>query len=310
MSSIRWQPNDSNIYLWVNSRWYRYDSTAQPVGEGAMGIVYLGFDCKTNDKVAVKLLRQEFWNDVQIRNRLRLEASIIMSHPNLIRMIGCCEDTSGQGPLYVLSEYVCGVTFKEHVQQQLSYLKSGPLERYHKILSEFRPVLDAVGYLHSCGVIHRDIKPMNIMFQDGCNLKLMDLGIAKADYFFDAHLKGFIGSKPFAAPEQIVDDDVEAIVDRRSDIYALGVTLSYLLVDHFPLQKADKIPQGLSDIISKATYKNPAYRYQSADEMASDIDTYLDSSRKRSSGLLKVMSGLVIVGLISFGLYLVIRFLN
>ena len=274
MSSIRWQPNSPDIYLWVNSRWYRYDSTSLPVGSGAMGIVYLGFDCQTNEKVAVKMLRQELWHDIQIRNRLKLEASIVLNHPNLIRMIGYCEDQSGQGPLYVLSEYVCGVTFKEHIEQ-LSYLATSPKKRFTKIVQEFLPALDAAKYLHSYGVIHRDIKPMNLMFQDGYNLKLMDLGIAKADYFFDAHLKGFIGSKPFAAPEQIVEDNVEAKIDKRADIYALGVTLSFLLVEHFPPTKADRLPQPLLGVIQKATDLDPDFRYQTTDEMLDALDMYI-----------------------------------
>ena len=190
MSSIRWQPNDPNIYLYVEGRWYRYLSTSAPVGEGAMGIVYLGFDCMTNEKVAIKMLRQEFWHDQQIRNRLRLEASISISHPNIIRMLGYCEDSSMTGPLYVLSEYIYGVTFKEHVEQ-LSNFELNREDQFNKIVTEFLPAMDAVDHLHSLGVIHRDIKPANLMFQDGNTLKLMDLGIAKADYFFTINLNFF-----------------------------------------------------------------------------------------------------------------------
>ena len=310
MSSIRWQHNDPNIYLYVNSRWYRYDATSYPVGEGAMGIVYLGFDCATNDKVAVKMLRREYWNDIQIRNRLKLEASIVLNHPHIIRMIGYCEDSSGDGPLYVLSEYICGVTFKEHVLQQLTYLNTSTEERFNKIVSEFIPVLGAVGHLHSYGVIHRDIKPMNLMFQDGYMLKLMDLGIAKADYFFDAHLKGFIGSRPFAAPEQIVADDVEAIIDKRADIYALGVTLSYLLADHFPLQKTDKVPAALADIIATATEKDPDFRYQSTDEMQDALDIYLaDYASKRYFHGKQTLTWIFTVGVISVLILFIITML-
>lgn len=287
MSAVRWHNDNPNVYLYVNSRWYRFDRTSQPVGEGAMGVVYLGFDCETNQKVAVKMLKQELWGIQSIRDRLKLEASIQMNHPHIINMIGYCEDDSHQGPLFVLSEYVCGVTFKEHVQQQIGYLDVKPIDKYNKIVSEFLPILSAVKYLHSYGVIHRDIKPLNIMFQDGYHLKLMDLGIAKADYFFDAHLKGFIGSKPFAAPEQVVADDVEAKVDRRSDIYSLGVTLSYLLVEHYPPQIQDKLPAKLYDIILKATSIKPEDRYQYADDMARDIELYLENTSRPSSSIVK-----------------------
>ena len=279
MSSIRWQPNDPNIYLYVEGRWYRYLSTSAPVGEGAMGIVYLGFDCMTNEKVAIKMLRQEFWHDQQIRNRLRLEASISISHPNIIRMLGYCEDSSMTGPLYVLSEYIYGVTFKAHVEQ-LSNVELNREDQFNKIVTEFLPAMDAVDHLHSLGVIHRDIKPANLMFQDGNTLKLMDLGIAKADYFFDAHLKGFIGSKPFAAPEQIVDDNTEAKIDHRVDIYALGVTLSYLLVGHFPISASDKVPRALVQIIDKATSEIPEERYEYAFQMRNSLSEYLMKSGK------------------------------
>ena len=271
-----------------------------------MGVVYLGFDCVTNDKVAVKMLRREYWTDIQIRNRLKLEASIVLTHPNIIRMIGYCEDRVDDGPLYVLSEYVCGVTFKEHVMQQLTYLDTSITERQNKIVQEFLPVLDAVKHLHSYGVIHRDIKPMNLMFQDGYLLKLMDLGIAKANYFFDAHLKGFIGSKPFAAPEQVVDDDVEAIIDKRADIYALGVTLSYLLVDHFPLQKTDKIPLALAEVIKTATEYDPDFRYQSTDEMLDALDIYLAGISDRKYPKYKILFWACILGLISVLLFFII----
>ena len=279
-SSIRWQQNDPNVYLFVDGRWYRYLYTSAPIGEGAMGVVYLGFDCATNEKVAIKMLRQEFWSNQQIRNRLRLEASITINHPNVIRMIGYCEESSGSGPLYVLSEYVCGVTFKEHVGQ-LSYVESANESKYRKIVSEFLPVMDAVEYLHSLGIIHRDIKPANLMFQDGHLLKLMDLGIAKADYFFDAHLKGFIGTMPFAAPEQIVDDSTEANIDHRADIYALGVTLSFLLVGHYPINASDKVSRTLENIIKKATARDVNQRYQHAYEMRDSLLSYLSEKQTK-----------------------------
>lgn len=297
-SSIRWQQNDPNIYLHVGGRWYRYLYTSAPIGEGAMGIVYLGFDCETNVKVAIKMLRQEFWCDQQIRDRLKLEASITINHPNIIRMIGYCEDLSGTGPLYVLSEYVCGVTFKDHIEQ-LSNFESNRFVKFRKIASEFLPVMDAVEYLHSLGIIHRDIKPANLMFQDGHMLKLMDLGIAKADYFFDAHLKGFIGTKPFAAPEQIVDDSIEANIDHRVDVYALGVTLSYLLVGHFPITATDKVPRALESIINKATARSPEARYQHAHEMRNAICEYLSEKRDgKTLPLVTIIFILVIVLLV------------
>ncbi len=308
MSSIRWHHNGSDVYLYVNGRWYRYLCTSTPIGEGAMGVVYLGFDCITNEKVAVKMLRQEFWNNQQIRNRMRLEASITINHPNIIRMIGYCEDSSRIGPLYVLSEYVYGVTFKEHIEQ-LSNIESNRGLKYKKIVAEFLPVMDAVEYLHSLGIIHRDIKPANLMLQDGHLLKLMDLGVAKADYFFDAHLKGFVGTMPFAAPEQIVDDNTEANIDHRADIYALGVTLSFLLVGHYPINSFDKVPKTLECIIMKATASDLNERYQHAHEMRNSVCAYLLEKRAGKPLLLAAVATMSIV-VILITLFSIIIVLN
>lgn len=297
-SPIRWQQGDPYIYLYVNERWYRYSSASSPVGQGAMGIVYLGFDCETNEKVAIKMLRQEFWHDQLVRNRSRLEASITINHPNVIRMLGYCEDPSLTGPLYVLSEYVCGVTFKEHVEH-LSYFEADRDLKFKKIVSEFLPVLDAVETLHSLGVIHRDIKPSNLMFQDGHILKLMDLGIAKADYFFDAHLKGFIGSRPYAAPEQIVDADTEAQIDIRVDIHALGVTLACLLVGHFPIVPSDNVPKPLDSIIRKATSYSPDDRYQHAYQMCSALSAYLSESHDKKKPSAVIVTVISVVALLA-----------
>ena len=286
MSSIRWKEGDTNVYLRVNAQWYRYDSSQAPIGEGGMGIVYLGFNCQTNEKVAIKMLRQEFWGNQDIRNRLKLEASIQLNHPNVIKMIGFTEFESGQGPLFILSEYVYGVTFMDHLQQLTGWLGK---DKPYKILYEFCPVLDAVSHMHSLGIVHRDIKPTNIMLQDGYNLKLMDLGIAKADHFFDAHLKGFIGTLPYAAPEQRVADNVEAKVDHRADIYSIGVTLIYLLTGHHQLLQSDDLPKGLKKIIQKATMEDVGLRYQSADEMKFAIEDFLSKqNRKKHKWLIPV----------------------
>lgn len=306
MSSVRWSSGDSNVYLNVNSHWFRYDTSLPPVGEGAMGLVYVGFDCVTNRKVAVKVLRQEFWADQQIRKRLKLEASLQFVHPHLVHMIGFCEDDPQNGPLFVLSEYVTGVTFRDHVDQLIGWSDK---ERNKKIVREFLPLFDAIGFLHANGIVHRDIKPANIMFQDGCHLKLMDLGVSKANHFFDAHLKGFIGTKPFAAPEQQVDDDIEADIDERTDIYAAGVTLSYLLVDHYPLRKNDDVSFRLRRIISKSTAGDPDQRYQSADAMRFALEDYLERKVPLEKYIPQLICGVLIFALMAFLItYLLTRY--
>lgn len=275
MPSILQNPGDTNIYLNVDDVWYRYDSTAPPLGEGAMGIVWLGFRCDDGERVAVKQIRPELCGIPMIRARAKLEAMLVVDHPHVVRMIGYCEGSPPEGPLYILSEYVSGMTMEEHVRSQLSRLPVD--ERDRKIALEFLPIVEGVGALHAQGIIHRDIKPSNIMLQDGFRPKLMDLGIAKADRFFDAHLCGTAGTRPFAAPEQIVPDDVEAQVDARSDIYSLGVTLSYLAGGEFPLD-ASLHPARLIDIIARATAKDPEDRFADTEQLKEALMEYVSDS--------------------------------
>ena len=157
MPRIILNQNDNNLYLHVDGCWYRYDTTSHPIGEGAMGIVYHGFRCDNNDKVAIKQVRPEFWDNVFIRNRCILEASILLNHPNIIRMIGFCEEFQNSGPLYVLSEYVSGITIEEHVNTQLAGLSLG--QKYKKIIEEFIQVTEAVSYLHSQALFIEILSP-------------------------------------------------------------------------------------------------------------------------------------------------------
>lgn len=300
MHRIVQNQSDVNLYLEVGGIWYRYDTTVPPIGDGAMGIVYQGFRCDNNEQVAIKQVRPEFWNNPLIRNRCKLEASIMLNHPNIIRMLGYCEDKPDTGPLYILSEYVSGITFEEHVHVQLAGLSMEQRDR--KIIEEFIPIVEATAYLHSQGIIHRDIKPSNIMLQDGYLPKLMDLGVAKADSFFDAHLRGAVGSEPFAAPEQIVPDDVEASVDNRSDIYSLGSTLQFLLTGGFP-SDLSKRPASLIEALSIATDENPNNRFQDAnlfkDALLSVLNHPEEKENKPLPIIITVVVALIIVALLT-----------
>ena len=251
--------NDSFITLICQGVRYRFSPSWAPIGSGGMGIVYLGFRISDNKKVAVKMLRPEFTSSYLLRQRAKLEASIQLSHPNLIRMLG--------------------FPYTEHMNRYVTGLPER--ERIPRVVKDFLPILDAVEYMHSLGIIHRDIKPDNLMFENGETMKLMDLGVAKADFFFDAHLKGTIGTPPFCAPEQVVDPGIEASTDTRSDLYSLGMTLSYLIESLFPADSS-AIPQELSQILDIATARYPADRFQQVSHFRDKLNQWLDSLSRRS----------------------------
>ena len=245
----------SCVNLLCHGAEYRFDPSTPPIGIGGMGIVYLGFRVSDNKKVAVKMLRPELSDIPAFRLRAKLEAGIQVHNPNIVKMLGYCECNPDHGPLYVLSEYVEGIPFQEYVKHQLSHLS--PRERVVRIVSASLPVLKAVAYLHSIGIIHRDIKPDNLMLQNDNSLILLDLGVAKCESFYDAHLQGTIGTEPFCAPEQVVPDNVEASTDYRSDIYSCGMTLAFLISgwDHSALKQTDP---DLYGILRIATRRLPA----------------------------------------------------
>ena len=201
-------------------------------------------------------------------------------------MIGLCEYQEGQGPLFVLSSYISGITLEYHVKNQLASLPH--TDRVEKISREICSVLDALEYLHSRGVVHRDIKPSNLMLENGTTVKLMDLGIARMNGGNKFSSYGFIGTPQYAAPEQILRDTIGAEINASTDLYSLGITfyefltginpmnsnvdseiLSNQVVKKLPYNKA--IPNRLFKVICKATEKESKKRFQTAREFKEAI---------------------------------------
>lgn len=288
---------DPRIYLNVMGQWYYYDPNSTPLGDGAMGTVYLGFSCNSNQRIAVKRVKDVYANNKMIRERAKQEASLSFSHPNLVQMIGLCEVAPNYGPIFILSGYVAGITLDAHVKEQLNLLPQE--DRIEKISNELCKVLDALQYLHSRGVVHRDVKPSNIMIENGSVVKLMDLGIARLNGGNKYSSYGFIGTPQYAAPEQILRDSDNTEINAQTDIYALGVTYYELLTGKNPF-KTDveaemlsrqikmklpydkKIPRSIFNVILKATEKVPAKRYKSASEFKFAILDALQRSRENS----------------------------
>lgn len=288
---------DPRIYLNVRGQWYYYDPNSAPLGDGAMGTVYLGFSCNSNQRIAVKRVKDVYANNKMIRERAKQEASLSFSHPNLVQMIGLCEVAPNYGPIFILSGYVAGITLDAHVKEQLNLLPQE--DRIEKISNELCKVLDALQYLHSRGVVHRDVKPSNIMIENGSVVKLMDLGIARLNGGNKYSSYGFIGTPQYAAPEQILRDSNNTEINAQTDIYALGVTYYELLTGKNPF-KTDveaemlsrqikmklpydkKIPRSIFNVILKATEKVPAKRYKSASEFKFAILDALQRSKENS----------------------------
>ena len=288
---------DPRIYLNVMGQWYYYDPNSTPLGDGAMGTVYLGFSCNSNQRIAVKRVKDVYANNKMIRERAKQEASLSFSHPNLVQMIGLCEVAPNYGPIFILSGYVAGITLDAHVKEQLNYLSHE--DKIEKISNELCNVLDALQYLHSRGVVHRDVKPSNIMIENGSVVKLMDLGIARLNGGNKYSSYGFIGTPQYAAPEQILRDSDNTEINAQTDIYALGITYYELLTGKNPF-KTDveaemlsrqikmklpydkKIPRSIFNVILKATEKVPSKRYKSASEFKFAILDALQRSKENS----------------------------
>lgn len=294
------RPGDPNIYLQVMGQWYFYDPRTRPLGEGAMGTVYLGFSCNTNQRIAVKRVKDIYANHKTIRERARQEASLSFSHPNLVQMIGLCELEPDKGPIFILSTYVAGITLEAHVKDQLAGLPSE--ERAEKIANEICYVLDALQYLHTRGVVHRDIKPSNIMLENGTTVKLMDLGIARMNGGNKYSSYGFIGTPQYAAPEQILRESQNIEINAKTDIYSLGVTFYELLTGINPFQSEveaeiltnqmtkklppdELIPKKLYRVLLRATEKDPSRRYVNALDFQTAIRQVFDDRGKPEASL-------------------------
>lgn len=270
------------IYLHIQNEWYEYNESVAPVGAGAMGVVYLGKNSRSGQRVAIKMVREQYANNPEIRERAILEASFMFMHSNLIEMLGHCELHPHQGPIWIVSKFVQGITIDKFIQSQ----HYATTQRTAHIVRMFVPVLDALAYLHSKGICHLDIKPSNIMVESGRNVRVLDLGIANITNGFaegsanghDSH--GYMGTPNYAAPEQFTH---ESQFSAETDIYEAGVSLYELLTGKNPfaarslhetmekhktvcLPANENMPTELLKVLRKATAFQQSARYQSAQE--------------------------------------------
>lgn len=272
-------------YLQTRGQWYVLDNQSTPVGMGAVGVVFKGYNYYTKEPVAIKMVRPEYASIPAIRERAKYEAQLTFLHPNVVRMLGVCEFDNKTGPIYLVSEFVNGFNFDIYCRKSFGVVKTNL--RVSQILKQSVKILNALDYIHRAGVIHRDVKPSNIMIGSDNEPKLMDLGIAGCVNSKFLSQNSFIGTALYAAPELINN----SVVDHRTDIYAMGVTLFEVLAGYNPfaaeteeqvlenhmlhnLPEDVNIPKKILTVLRRATSKNKADRFDSAHEFAEEIINY------------------------------------
>ncbi|MCW0212031.1 MAG: Stk1 family PASTA domain-containing Ser/Thr kinase [Pseudonocardia sp.] len=263
----------------------RYE-LGETLGYGGMSEVHRGMDTRLSRDVAVKVLRADLARDPQFQIRFRREAqnAAALNHPAIVAVYDTGEVQSEFGPLpYIVMEYVDGQTLREVVKT------SGPIPQ-QRVIEVMADVCAALDFSHKHSIIHRDVKPANIMITRTGAVKVMDFGIARAlgEGQNVTQTAAVIGTAQYLSPEQARGEAVDA----RSDVYAAGcvvfelltgeppftgdtpVAVAYQHVREDPRRPSEvnpAIPPSLDAVVLKALSKNPANRYQSAAEMRADL---------------------------------------
>ncbi|MBQ5334944.1 MAG: Stk1 family PASTA domain-containing Ser/Thr kinase [Oscillospiraceae bacterium] len=272
--------NDKNIGKKLDGRY----ELLERIGEGGMADVYRATDVVDNKTVAVKILKKEFAENEEFLRRFRNESKAIavLSHPNIVKIFDVGFSDRIQ---FIVMEYIDGFTLNEYMDQE------GQLDwrdAVHYILQ----ILRALQHAHSKGIVHRDIKPQNIMMLPDGTIKVMDFGIAKfAREDGKTGTDKAIGTVHYISPEQARG----GVTDAKSDLYSVGVMFYEMLTGKKPfdtdnpvsiavmhMQAEVPLPHtvrpdiqtGLEEIILRAMQKDPKNRYQSAREMMDDIESF------------------------------------
>ena len=261
------------------------------IGEGGMANVYLAHDTILDRKVAIKVLRGDLSNDEKFIRRFKREALSVsnLSHPNIVEVYDVGEE---DGNYYIVMEYIEGKTLKQLLQ------KRGALT-LTEVIDIMSQLTDGLAHAHEAYIIHRDIKPQNIMIEDNGRIKITDFGIAMALNSTQlTQTNSVMGSVHYLPPEQANGKGSTV----KSDIYSLGILMYELLTGSVPFKgdtaveialkhmkekvpsvrkQNPTIPQSVENIILKATAKNPKNRYDSVREMHADLETALERDNEK-----------------------------
>lgn len=254
------------------------------LGVGGMAYVYRAYDKIENRWVAIKILKEELSNNSDFLRRFRNESKAIavLSHPNIVKVY---DVSFGDRIQYIVMEFIDGITLKQYIEQQ------GEI-KWREALYFTVQILRALQHAHEKGIIHRDIKPQNIMLLEDGTIKVTDFGIAR---FSQAETQTMtdkaIGSVHYIAPEQARG----GYINDKADIYSVGVMLYEMLTGQLPFvadnavsvaimqMQAEPtpptrinpaIPKGLEEITMHAMEKNPAQRFPSAADMLEDVERF------------------------------------
>jgi eukaryotic-like serine/threonine-protein kinase len=268
------------------------------LGEGGMADVYLAIDTLLNREVAIKVLRGELSTDAVSLLRFKREANAAstLNHPNIVEIYDVGEEG---GKHFIVMEVVRGKTLKQLISQR------GAMEK-EEALAIMKQLIAAISEAHRKNIIHRDIKPQNVLVKDDGTVKITDFGIALAqDAMQLTQTDAVMGSVHYLAPECARGE----AASNQSDVYSLGIVLYELLRGEVPfngeapVQIAIKhmreeipsirefnptLPQSLENIILKATAKNKNLRYQSAKDMSDDLSTCLSAARAKEAKIVLI----------------------
>jgi len=256
------------------------------IGGGGMANVYLGYDQILDRDVAIKVLRLEYANDEEFITRFHreAEAATSLAHPNIVNIYDVGEE---EHILYMVMEYVEGLTLKEYIQQ------NSPID-IEETITIMKQITSAISHAHANNLIHRDIKPQNILINPNGQVKVTDFGIAVALSATSlTQTNSILGSVHYLSPEQARG----GYATKKSDIYSLGIVLFELLtgrlpfMGHTPVSIAlkhlqtntpsvrkynDAVPQSLENVVLQATAKDPFHRYNDVNEMEQALVRALD----------------------------------
>ncbi len=277
----------------------------EPLGQGGMARVYKGFQEHLDRWVAIKVLPSYYAADPNFVHRFKLEAQAMarLTHPNIITVHDAGEQ---DGRLYIVMAYMSGGTLKDQMKRSMEASKALPI---------IRQVAEALNYAHERSIIHRDVKPVNVLFDDDGRAVLSDFGIAKIMESAEHHLTrpgAGVGTPEYMSPEQCRGDPVSA----RADVYALGVTLYEMLTGRTPFQADNytalahahiyepvppptlfnsRISPAVEAVIMRALAKEPAHRFGRATDMAQALERAISGGEMPGGSLVDGGRGAVLV---------------